>query len=327
VILGTLRGIIEGLRESGRKLVHDDGLLLAGALAFFMALSLAPLVLLVAAAASSVLDVTRVKAEVLENAHTLLGAENAQLVAAVVERLDRDGDLRSYLAGAVGLLFGATTVFVQLRTTLNRLWGIPRPTEGAVTLRLLGERITAIVIVFALGLLHVLSAMLTVTIHTLQEWTHSLVPAQFHDRLPPRVHALMHDPWRFLDWAISLGGITLVLTAVFALLSDARVRWRDAALGAFVTTLLVTAGNHLFGIYVGRLSIGSAFGAGSAVFVLLTWLYASSLFLIFGAEVTWVRAQRAGCPIVPEDEDHWRARWHRQRWKRFRRGSTGAPAT
>lgn len=316
--------VASGLRDSARKLVLDDGLLLAGALAFFMALSLAPLVLLVAASASSILDAAAVKAEVLQNARTLLGPENARLVEAVVGRIEQGGDLRSFLAGAAGLLFGATTVFVQLRTTLNRLWGIPRA-EGPLTLRLIGERLTALLVVLALGLLHVVSALLTIVLRSLETWTHALVPGELHDRLPERVHALLHAPWALLDRALSPAAAALVLTAVFALLSDARVRWRDAALGAVVTTLLVTAGNQLLGLTVGHLGIGSAFGAGSVVFVLLVWLYASSLALIFGAEVTWVRAHRAGAPIVPEAEDHWRARWHRQRWRGPRRSPAPRP--
>lgn len=323
-----VRAILSGLRQSGRKLIHDDGPLLAGALAFFMALSLAPLIVMIVTCASSVVDATVVKAELLENASTLLGVENARLVHAVVERVEEaeDAGVGSLLIGVAAILFGATTVFVQLRTTLNRLWGIPRPTDERLSLRMIGERLTALMVVLTLGVLLVVSALLTVTIASLERWMHSLIDADLHDRLPQHIHGLLHEPWHVLDLSISLGAIGLVLTAVFTLLSDARVRWRDAALGAAVTTVLITAGNRLFGLYVGHMSIGSAFGAGSAVFVLLVWLYVSSLAVLFGAEVVWVRAQRAGAPIEPEHDDHWRTRWHRQRWRRGRRRQV-APAT
>src|SRR5688500_12819595 len=151
--------------------MHDDGLLLAGALAFFMALSLTPLVLIVALAASSILDAGTVKAEVLETCALLVGHDNARLFEAIIHRIDTDtGNLRSFLIGLAALLFGATTVFVQLRTTLNRLWGIPRPTDGRVTLRLIGERLTALAVVLLLVVLLVVSGLLTLTIATLQSW-------------------------------------------------------------------------------------------------------------------------------------------------------------
>lgn len=315
-----IRAVVSGLRDSGRKLVEDDGPLLAGALAFFMALSLGPLVVLVVAVASRVLEFGSVKAELLESAATLLGAENARLVQAIVERVDSEArDPRAVLASVAALIVGATTVFVRLRATLNRLWRIPRIADGRMTLRLVGERLTAMLVVLALGVLLVVSTLLTVTIASVQRWTHSLVPGELHAGLPPRVHDALHEPWRLLDWSVSLGGIALLLSAVFALLSDARVRWRDAALGAAVTTILISFGNHAFGVYVAYLSIGAAFGPGGAPFVLLAWLYASALALIFGAEVTWVRAERAGHPILPERDDHWRARWHHQRWRSGRR--------
>jgi membrane protein len=91
-----------------------------------------------------------------------------------------------------------------------------------------------------------------------------------------------------------------VFAAIFKVLPDARVAWRDVWVGAGVTALLFVIGKFLIGFYIGRSNPGQAFGAAGSLAVLLVWVYYSSMIVLFGAEFTEAWVERRGGVITPE---------------------------
>jgi membrane protein len=105
--------------------------------------------------------------------------------------------------------------------------------------------------------------------------------------------------WEGIHLTVSFGVITLLFAMIFKILPDATVKWRDVWTGAVTTALLFTIGKYLLGLYLGRESTASAYGAAGSVVILLLWVYYSSVILLFGAEFTQVYAAHRGSRIAP----------------------------
>jgi membrane protein len=103
-----------------------------------------------------------------------------------------------------------------------------------------------------------------------------------------------------INFGVSFAVISLVFAAIFRVLPDARIRWRDVWVGAVATALLFVVGKSLIGIYLGRSNPGEVFGAAGSLALLLVWVYYSSMIVLFGAEFTQAWAERRGGGVVPQ---------------------------
>ncbi len=104
-----------------------------------------------------------------------------------------------------------------------------------------------------------------------------------------------------INFVISFAVVTLLFAAIYKVLPDVTIAWRDVWIGAAVTALLFTIGKLLIGLYLGHASVGSTYGAAGSLLVLLVWIYYSAMILFFGAEFTQVYARRYGSRIVPSE--------------------------
>lgn len=288
-VYGRSPGAVKVIWDAVDKFRDDDGLLLAGALAFFSALSLAPLLLVVVGAATFLVDEGPVRRVVLEQAQQLAGQEGRAVATNLLDRFNGpSGGVLSITLGALALVFGATSGFVHLRTALNRVFDVrERPRH-----RLLRRRLLGLLMVLALGVLLLSAVLLSTALSILRAWmSHA---TGFTD-----AHPWADRPWYALDWATSLLVLTLLIAAVFKALPDVRLAWRDVWLGAAVTTALFTGGKMLVGSYLGTKGAVSAFGAAGSFVVVLLWLYYSAIALLFGAELTQVLQARAGRAAPP----------------------------
>src|SRR4029450_13796483 len=173
-------------------------------------------------------------------------------------------------------------VFGELQATLNLVWEVrPAPTSGvwAGIWAMLRERLFSLALVFALAFLLLVSLVISA----------ALASAAALFQGPEQ--ALLS---RLLEVAVSL----LVLTFVFALLYKyvraSEMCWRDVWLGGLITAVLFTLGKTAIGFYLGRASVGSAYGAAGSMVVLLVWVYYSALIMFFGAEFTHTWTTRHG---------------------------------
>jgi membrane protein len=260
----------------------DNCLRLAASLAYYTALSLAPLLLLIVGVVGLVLDRQQVATQLATQLEGLMGQAGRELVTSILTTTSPQGSLLATVIGLVTLFIGATAVFGELQATMNLIWEVqPAPTSGvwAGIWAWLRERIFSLAIVFALAFLLLVSLVISAAL--------AGAAALFHG---PEQAVLS----RVLEIAVSL----LVLTFVFALLykyvPDAKIGWRDVWLGGLITAVLFTLGKTAIGFYLGRASVGSAYGAAGSMVVLLVWVYYSALIMFFGAEFTHTWATRHG---------------------------------
>lgn len=283
------RSIWGGVKETFSEFYEDNPFQMAGALSFYTLLSLSPLLLVVVGVAGLVFGQEAVQTRLVTEMQALVGEEGAEAIRTVVlnSRLTERGWV-STIVGLVTLLVGATTVFVQLQSSLNQIWDVKASSErvkGAV-LAFVRQRLLSLAMVLAIGFLLMVSLVLNAAMSAVDEYLAHAVPARA-------------TLWQVLNTAVSFALVTLLIGMMFKFLPDRRVPWRDVWFGALVTGLLLALGKYLIGLYLGHASFASAFGAAASVVVLMVWVYYASLILFFGAEVTQVYCRRVHGLLPP----------------------------
>ena len=252
---------------------------LGAALAYYTAFSLAPLLLIAISIAGLVLGKEAAQGRVQDELALLLGSRGASAVQEMIANAWKPATSRWSLGiGVVLLLFGASGVFGQLQDALNTIWEVqPDPHRGIRgTIR---DRFFSFVMVLGTGFLLLVSLLLSAAVGALTDRLGAAGPA--------------------ISVVVSLFLATGLFAAIFKVLPDAQVRWRDAWVGAAATALLFAVGKELLGLYLGRSSVASSYGAAGSVLVLLLWVYYAAQILFLGAEFTQVWANRFGGRVRP----------------------------
>jgi membrane protein len=266
---------------------QDNCLRLAASLAYYTALSLAPLVLLIIGVVGLVLDRQQVAQQLTMQLEGLMGPAGRDLITSILATTSPQGGAVATVIGLITLFIGATAVFGELQATMNLIWEVqPAPTSGlwAGIWAWLRERIFSLALVFALAFLLLVSLVISA----------ALASAAALFQGPEQ--ALLS---RVLELAVSLLVLTFVFALFFKYVPDAEISWRDVWLGGLLTAVLFTLGKTAIGVYLGRASVGSAYGAAGSMVVLLVWVYYSALILFFGAEFTQAWATRHG-DVTPQ---------------------------
>ena len=257
---------------------HDELTTRAAALAFYSALSFAPLLVLLLWLVTSLEPAWQ--DQLVVSLQHLLGPRAADAVTLVLDNARERPGVGSWagLAGLAVTLVGASAVFAQLQGAINRVWNLaPRP--GGAVLDWLRARMLALGLLLSLAFLMVVS------------FAASALIAVF-----VRGDTLA---WQVLEALISLSVFTAVFAAIFKVLPDATIAWPDAVVGAALTAVLFAVGKFAIGLYLARSNVGGAYGSAGGVVVLLVWVYYSALILLLGAELTQSVAEVGGRPIVP----------------------------
>ena len=268
------------LREFAREYWSNRPMELAAALSYYTLLSLAPLVLMVVAVAGLVFDRATVEGRMVTEMRLLVGAEGSEVVQTVLRHArDREKGALSVIIGTVVLLFGATTVFAQLQSSLNRIWKVDQSGHGSVLWVFVKERLLSLAMVLAIGFLLLVSLVVSAAVAAVGETA-----------LGGLTDAAV--VLRGLNALVSLIVITLLFATIFKVLPDVPVAWRDVWVGAGITAALFSVGKSLIGLYLGRASIGSPYGAAGSLVVMTVWVFYASLIVFFGAELTYIRSKR-----------------------------------
>jgi membrane protein len=277
------------LREAAAEWVNDNATRLAAALAFYTILSVAPLLVIVTAAAGKIYGSSEVATERLVNeVREFVGDAGAEVVKTTLEHADRPkAGLVATVIGVVTVLFGASGVFGELQSAMNFVWNV-KPKAGRGIWATIRDRFLSFGMVLVVGFLLLVSLVITTALAAMNEYLAGLVPG-----LP----TLMHVANLVLSFAV----VTVLFAMIFKVLPDVRIAWRDVWLGAAVTAALFTLGKYLIGLYLGRAGVATPFGAAGSVVAFVVWVYYSGLILFFGAELTQVTAKHAGRQIVPTE--------------------------
>lgn len=241
-----------------------DAMTMGAALTFYSVLSLSPLIVLILWITASLYPTAQ--EEFFQQVGALVGPKVEDMTRTIVENAEREPDVRSMagLLGTLALFLSASAVFAQLQVSLNRIFQCKGTRSGV--LGWIRKRLLGLGVVLALGFLLLVSMAAQALIALLAQYLSIVAP--------------------LLTWLLSAALYTLSFAALYWLLPDRDVDWRHSLLGGALTAVLFMVGRVLIGLYMGQTAVGSAYGPAGGLFVLLVWLYYSSLIFFTGAICT-----------------------------------------
>jgi membrane protein len=268
-----LRELKQWVRELIREFVRHDTFQLAASLSYYTLLSFAPLVLVVVALAGIVFERAAVEEQFVNQVRSLIGNAGGEVLQTIIQTKHEDAKGIALAIGLVTLFAGATTVFVQLQDALNRIWDVTTDRKHGALYRVVFSRILSFAMVISIGFLLLVSLLVSAGIAAAQAW--------FHSRL-----SIPQLVWQGVDLIVSFAIVAVLVGLVFKILPSTKIAWRDVWFGSIITSVLFTFGKWVIGEYLGRASIGSAYGAAGSVVVLMAWTYYAALIFFLGAMIT-----------------------------------------
>lgn len=269
------------LRESCSSWLADNAPSLGAALAFYTVFSLAPALIVGVAVAGSLLGREAAEGEIMRQAQALVGAVPAQAIRAVIQSASRPTLGAFATTISIGtVLVGASGAFIELQNALNKIWKV-QPRSASVLVCAIRQRCSSFALVIGVGLLLLMSVVLSAALAVAETLVGSLVP----------IPVLLLGVVDALLWFVIT---TLLFALIFKVLPDTKIAWNDVWIGAAVTSLLFTIGKIVIGMYLGRSMLASAYGAAGSFAVFLIGVYYSAQVFLLGAEFTHIYANRRG---------------------------------
>jgi membrane protein len=278
--------IAQIVKDTASDWLDDKAPRLAASLALYTLMSLAPLLILAVSVAGLMFGDEAARGQIANQLAGVLGDKGALAVQAILANAKAPSS--GVLGTIVGLalaLFGASGVFGELQGTLNAIWDVDsRPGRGVWGF--VSDRFFSFTLVLGVAFLLLVSLVVTAGL--------AAVGAYLSHTLPGGAVV-----WQILNFVISLGVTTLLFATIYKVVPDVMIQWRDVWVGSAATAVLFSLGRFAIGLYVGRSTVASPFGAAGSVVALVVWVYYSAQILFFGAELTQVYARRHGSRIMP----------------------------
>jgi membrane protein len=277
-------------RDSFKEWKADNAPRLGAAMSYYTVFSLAPILLLAISVAGLVLGTDAAQGRILDELRALLGPDAANLVQHMLARsAEKGAGIVGTAVGALMLILGATAVMIELEAALDVVWKVPpRPSRGVKGL--IKERMLSLSLILSVGFLMLVSLAASAVLGALGSQL---------ERFAFPGAAMVGQ---VTGNAVSLGVIAVFFALIFKFLPNAKVAWRDIWIGALLTSVLFHAGKIAIGLYLGRATVASTFGAAGSLAVLLIWVYYTAQIVLFGAEITRLYAIRHGSGVRPAQE-------------------------
>jgi len=255
---------------------------MGAALAYYTVFSVAPLLLIAISVAGLVFGRDAARGEIFAQLSGMMGPQGALAVQGMLEAVNKPTEgIVATVVGVTLLVIGATTVFGELQDSMDRIWRAPVRAQTSGLISLLKVRLLSFSMIMGIGFLLMVSLVASAALAALGKWWSPLFGG-------------WETLAQLVNFAFSFAMVTVAFAMIYKLLPRVRVQWRDVWVGAGVTALLFTIGKHLIGLYIGKSSVASGYGAAGSLVVVLVWVYYSAQIFLLGAEFTWVYAHSYG---------------------------------
>jgi membrane protein len=275
------KSLFQLARTAFKNWLDDYAPSMGAALAYYTVFSIAPLLIIVIAVAALIFGQDAAHAAIIDQARGMIGENGAKAIEGMLASAQepKEGMIASAL-GIVVLIVGATTVFAELETNLDRIWKV-EPDKGSGLWHFMRRRLLSFGMVLAIGFLLIVSLVVSAAIALWGKYWSGWFGA---------LEALLQAA----NFLVSVAVITVLFAMIYRFIPRVAIRWRDVWIGAFVTSLLFSFGKFLIGLYIGKSGVESSYGAAGTLVVLLVWVYYSAQIFLLGAEFTKVYAESHG---------------------------------
>jgi membrane protein len=268
---------------------------MGAAISYYTVFSLAPLLVIVIAIAGAVFGREAVQGMISAQLAGLVGRSGAEMVEGLVASAsDTDRGLVAGLVSIAVLVLGATTVFAELQSALDRIWKVPAAEKPSGVVGLLRARLLSFGLILGVAFLLMVSLIVSAALAAFGAWAGTLLPG-------------WETLLQLLNTLVSVGILTVLFALIFKFMPSTPVGWRDVWVGAGVTAVLFEIGKLAIGLYIGKSGMTETFRAAGSMVVLLAWVYYAAQIFLLGAEFTRAFAEshgtRAGARPGPSPEN------------------------
>jgi membrane protein len=269
-----VRDLANLFAKSGTSWLAHDASTMGAALAFYTVFSIAPILIIAIAVASIVVQGDMLRADLLVQAQNLLGPAGANALKELLNSADYLGNSRyATFIGVATLLFGASSVFVELQNSLDRIWEIPKRKRMSGLWRILRARFLSLGLVLGVGFLLMASLVISALMVAFGTWLSNVL-----------------GHWRttflVMEVLLTLGISAALFALLFKYVPQEKLAWTDVWVGGVVTAVLFSIGKFAIGYYLGKSAFASIYGIAGSFLVLLLWSYYTAQIFLFGAEFT-----------------------------------------
>ena len=279
-----MKRVIALFKKTWTEFSDDHAQRLGAALAYYTIFSLGPILLIAVSIAGLVFGKEAAQGRIAGELQGVFGANVANQLNSMIASAHKKGSgTIAMIIGIVTLIMGAAGVFGNLKDALNTIWNVEPKKSGGI-LTTVRQRFLSISMVLGVGFLLLVSLVIDAAISAMGHWISARFPGG-------------EVVFQVIQLLVSLGVITVLFAMIFRYLPDTEIEWRDVWLGAGFTAFLFVIGKFGLGLWLGKGSVGSAYGAAGSLVILLVWIYWSAQILFFGAEFTQVYANEHGSRI------------------------------
>lgn len=283
-----LTSIVSLLKPALWQWYNHNAFEMAAALAYYTLVSLAPLIIILIAIVGPFFGTAATENYIVGAIAGIAGEESARAVQAIVHNANQQGSgVLASIIGVVLLLLGAGAVVGQLQQSLNVIFGVT-PKPDIDWWAFLRARFFSYAMLLAIGFLLMVSLIITTVLSAITKYFGYLLPS-------------LAAIWPAVDLISSFALVTLLFALIYKILPDVHIAWRDALLGAALTSFLFSVGKFAIGLYLGRSSVAAAYGAAGSVVTILLWVYYSALIVFYGAEITQLYATEVGAGVAANE--------------------------
>jgi membrane protein len=277
-----LRATCALFKDAVEAWIDDYAPSMGAALSYYTLFSIAPLLLITVGVAGLVFGEDAARGEIFGQLRDLMGDEGALAIERLLASADKpEGGVIATAVGIAMLLLGAMTVFGELQNALDRIWRAPARKTDSGWWNLVHSRLLSFGMILGIAFLLMVSLVLSALVSAL---------GKFWGPAFSEWETLAH----LIDVAVSFGMVTVLFAMIYKFIPRVQIAWRDVWVGAAVTAVLFAAGKVLIGLYLGKSTVASAFGAAGSLAVMMVWVYYSAQIFLLGAEFTWIYAHAYG---------------------------------
>jgi len=268
------------LRESLNSWLNHRAGSKSAALAFYTLFSMTPILLLAIAVAGYVFGADAAQGAIVGQVQGLVGPNGAQAIQALLAAArDPASGLLATLIASILLLVGTTTVFAELKSSLDELWEIDRTLQSSFG-EFVKTRLLSFGLVLVLAFLLLVSLVVSAALAMLEPLLKQVADGMLNSS------ALLLASLSLLSAIVSFAVIACMFAIIYKTLPEATLSWRDVWIGAAFTAALFNLGKYAIGLYLGNSGVASSFGAAGSLIAVLLWVYYSAQIFFLGAEFT-----------------------------------------
>ena len=277
------------LKDAGNEFLDDNATKLSASLAYYTIFSIGPLLLVVITLMGFFYKKADVTTKVFNQLSILVGKSGAEQLKSILDNISNQNNTTLFgIIGVVILLFGATSIFTEIQSSINYIWSInAKPKRG--WLKYITDRLLSFSLIIGIGFLMIVTLVVNVVV----------------DLVTNRLQTYLGNTYLILIEGVNILLLLIVVIFLFAViykvLPDAKISWKDALVGSSFTAVLFLIGKFLISYYLGSSNSVNTYGAAASIIILLSWVYYTAIILYFGAEFTKVYAMKLGKGITVYD--------------------------